>query len=181
MCVCVCVSYRYIFSSDVYLFADDTKSFRIITKEKDKEELQQDLEKLDDWSKKWLLKFHPQKCKYVTIGKNDAQFKYTFQGQQLQKVKEEKDIGVTIDDQLSFESHMSERVNKATHMFGLLRKTFQCLDQKMFISLYKTLVRTCLDYASSVWAPYKTKDMEILENVQRRCTRQLPYFKRLII
>ena len=51
--------------------------------------------------------------------------------------------------------------------------------QKMFISLYKTLVRTHLDYASSVWAPYKTKDMEILENVQRRCTRLLPYLKDL--
>ena len=79
-------------------------------------------------------------------------------------MKEEKNICVTIDDQSSFESHMSEKVNRATHMFGLLR-TFQCLDQKMFISLYKTLVRTHLDYASSVWAPYKTKDMEILENV----------------
>ena len=108
-------------SSDAYLFGDDTKIFRIITKEKDKEELQQDLEKLDDWSKKWLLKFHPQKCKYMTIGKNDSQFKYTLQGQQLQKVKEEKDIGVTIDGQLSFESHMSEKVNKTTCMFGLLR------------------------------------------------------------
>ena len=36
-------------------------------------------------------------------------------------MQEEKDIGVTIDDQLSFESNMSEKVNKATHMFGLLR------------------------------------------------------------
>ena len=62
-------------SSDAYLFTDDTKIFRIITKEKDKEALQQDIEKLDDWSKKWLLKFHPQKCKYMAIGKNDAQFK----------------------------------------------------------------------------------------------------------
>ena len=100
----------------------------------------------------------------MTTGKNDAQFKYTLQGQQLQKVKEEKDTGVTIDDQLSFESHMSEKVNKATHIIGLLRRTFQCLDQKMFISLYITLLRTHLDYASSVWPPYKTKDMEILEN-----------------
>ena len=89
------------------------------------------------------------------------------------------DKGEAIDDQLSFESHMSERVNKATHMFGLLRRTFQCLDQKMFISLYKTLVRTHLDYEISVWALYKAKDIEMLENVQRRCTRQLPYLKDL--
>ena len=70
-----------------------SKIFRIITKEMDKEELQQDLEKLDDWSMKWLLKFHPQKCKYMTIGKNGAQFKYTLQGQQLQKRKKKKILG----------------------------------------------------------------------------------------
>ena len=46
-------------TSEAYLFADDTKIFRIITKQGDREELQQDLQKLDEWSKKWLLKFHP--------------------------------------------------------------------------------------------------------------------------
>ena len=134
-------------SSDAYFFEDDTKIFRIITKQEYKEELQQDLQKLDEWNMKWLLKFHPSKCKYMMIGKTDTHFSYTLQGQQLQKVQEEEDLGVTIDDQLSFESHMSEKVNKATCIFGLLRRTFQCLDNKMFISLYKTLVRTYLDYA----------------------------------
>ena len=165
-------------TSEAYLFADDTKIFRIITKQGDREELQQDLQKLDEWSKKWLLKFHL-KCKYMTIGKSNVHFNYTLQRQQLDKVQEEKDIGVIIDDKLSFESHMSEKINKATSIFGLLRRSFQCLDNKMFISLYKTLVRTQLDYASSVWAPYKTKDLEMLENVQRRCTRQLPQLKDL--
>ena len=69
----------------------------------------------------------------MQIGKDDdVQFSYTLQGQILQKVQDEKDIEVVIDDQLSFKSHMSEKVNKATSMFGLLRSTFQCLIQKMF-------------------------------------------------
>ena len=41
------------------------------------------------------------------------------------------------------------------------------------------MVRTHLDYASLVWAPYKMKYIEIIENVQRRCIRQLPYMKDL--
>lgn len=41
------------------------------------------------------------------------------------------------------------------------------------------MVRTHLDYASSVWSPYKIKHIEMIENVQRRCTRQLPYLKDL--
>ena len=115
----------------------------------------------------------------MNIWKDGVPFNYTLLGQQLQEVQEEKDIGVIVDSQLSFESHISEKGNKATSMFGQLRRTIQCLNQKMFISLYKTLVRTHLDYTSSVWPPYKAKDIKILQNVQRRCTRLLPYLKDL--
>ena len=40
------------------------------------------------------------------------------------------------------------------------------------------MVRTHLDYTSSVWSPQKIKYIEMIENVQRRCTRQLPYLGR---
>ena len=166
-------------TSDAYLFADDTKIFRVIANEEDRGELQKDLDRLDEWSKDWLLEFHPQKCKFMTIGKDDLNIKYMLKDQKLQKVKEEKDIGVIIDDQLDFESHISEEINKATKMFGLLRRSFNCLDRKTFTCLYKSMVRTHLDYASSVWSPQKIKHIEMIENVQRRCTRQLPYLKDL--
>ena len=86
----------------------------------------------------------------MTIGKDNKKFEYKLQNQRLQKVAEEKDIGVIIDDQLTFESHISTKINKATSMFGLIRRSFQCLDKKTFTGLYKTLVQTHLDYASSV-------------------------------
>ena len=120
-------------------------------------QLQKDLGQLDKWSKDYLLKFHPQKCKYMKIGKDNNQFEYKLQNQRLQIVAEEKDLGIIIDDQLNFESHMGTKINKATSMFGLIQQSLQCLDKKNLISLYKALVRTHLDYASSVWAPYKVK------------------------
>jgi hypothetical protein len=48
--------------SNAYLFADDTKIYKII-KDNDREALQQDLKKMTEWSDQWLLMFHPQKCK----------------------------------------------------------------------------------------------------------------------
>ena len=57
----------------------------------------------------------------MTMGKDDLNIKYMLKDQKLQKVKEEKDIGVIIDDQLDFESHLSEKIHKAIKMFGLLR------------------------------------------------------------
>ena len=59
-------------------------------------------------------------------------------------------------------------------MFAVLRRSFNHLDENIFAPLYKSLVRTHLEYASSVWAPFKMKHIEMLEKVQRRATRQLP-------
>ena len=59
-------------------------------------------------------------------------------------------------------------------MFALLRRVFQHLDENSFTPLYKTLVRTHLDYASSVWFPYKSKHIEMIEGVQRRATKEIP-------
>ena len=125
---------------DAFLFADDTKIFRVITNKEDREELQKDLTRLDQWSKDWLVKFHPQKCKCMTIRKDNKKFKYKLQKQRLQKVAEVKDIRVIIDDQLTFESHICAKINKATSMFGLIQRSFQCLDKITFTGLYKILV-----------------------------------------
>ena len=64
--------------SQVYLFADDTKLFRRITRDEDNTLLQEDLNSLQQWSKQWLLQFHPDKCKWMCIrrGKEEIQREY---------------------------------------------------------------------------------------------------------
>ena len=54
--------------SDVFMFADDTKMYRTIRCPNDQRILQADLDNLSTWSTKWLLKFHPDKCKIMHIG-----------------------------------------------------------------------------------------------------------------
>jgi hypothetical protein len=60
-----------------------------------------------------------------------------------------------------------------------MRRTFRYLDTKSFFVIYKTLVRTRLDYASSVCALYKMKYIEKIESVQKRVTKQFPGMKNL--
>ena len=63
---------------------------------------------MEDWSNNWLLKFHPEKCKYMNITRtNEGNREYQLLDQNVTKVNEEKDIGVTLDTLLSFEkTHM---------------------------------------------------------------------------
>ena len=40
--------------------------------------------------------------------------------------------------------------------------------------LHKSMVRSHLDYCTSVWVPYKKGDIELLEKVQKRATKLIP-------
>ena len=84
-------------SSDLYLYADDLKIFKEIKRgEEDIESLQQDLEKLYDWSRYSLLKFHPDKCVVMRIGTNQKKLAtnpyYNMDATRLKIVEHEKDL-----------------------------------------------------------------------------------------
>ena len=50
-------------TSTAYMFADDTKVYRNIKTHIDREVLQSDLSHLEEWSRKWQLRFNADKCK----------------------------------------------------------------------------------------------------------------------
>ena len=164
-------------SSSAYLFADDTKLFRIIKEDKDTELLQSDIDTIMKWSDKWLLRFNKEKCKLLSvngsisrnyyINTSDASYK-------LDIVSSEKDIGVTFDSSLEFDQHISEKINKANSLCAMIRRSYKFLNCKMFLPSYKALVRSHLEYGNSVWSPYKMKYIDAIERVQRRATKMLP-------
>ena len=83
--------------------------------------LQKDIDTMQEWSRKWLLKFHRDKCHDLTLGKfNNIKYahNYLLCQKELEHVFFEKDLGVTIDAELSFEIHISEKVNKANSVIG---------------------------------------------------------------
>ena len=113
----------------------------------------------------------------MRIGKskvNKAEYKLKPDGNNLAYSESEKDIGVTIDDKLNFDKHISEKINKANSIMGLVRRTMEYMDNTIFKLLYTALVRPHLEYANQVWCPYLVKHIEEIENVQRRATKQLP-------
>ena len=129
------------------------------------------------WSERWLLRFHPDKCKTMHIGNNNSEpmsykLKPDISGMDI--TTSEKDVGVIIDNKLSFDMHIAEKVNKANSVVGAIRRSFEYLDKDTFKKLYTALVRPHLEYANAVWNPYKKKDVTTLENVQRRATKMVP-------
>ena len=162
--------------SNILLFADDTKIFQQVACREDAISLQKDIDALNSWSEKWLLKFNTDKCHVLTLGKFDKilhTHRYTLYGDELEHVFEEKDLGVIIDMELSFEEHMASKIKKANSIMGLIRRTFSFLDGETFKKLYTSFVRPHLEYANPVWSPHLRKHIKMLENVQIRATKQV--------
>ena len=160
--------------SSILLFADDTKIFKEVNSLNDSLVIQRDIDELVRWSKDWLLKFHPDKCHVLTLGKLTNivhAHPYTLDGDQLEHVFIEKDLGVLIDSDLSFEEHISRQVKKANSILGVIRRGFEDLNPKIFCILYTTFVRPHLEYAQSVWSPKLRKLVNLIEGVQKRATR----------
>ena len=171
--------------SESYLFADDTKIFRCIEGKSDQSLLQSDLNSLSEWSNNWLLEFNADKCKSIHFGKqlhtDKSYYLMDKEGykHELKKVEFEKDIGVITDQKMDFEYHIAEKVKKANQIMGTIRRSFKYMNEEMFVILYTSLVRPHLEYASSVWRPYKIKYIEQLETVQRRATKQIKSLQHL--
>ncbi len=147
------------------MYADDTKVFKIICDDGDCDKLQKDLDELQGWSERWMLELHPDKSKHMRVGRTrDIEHGYTLFNR-MTSTNAEKDIGVVIDDKLTFSEHLAEKINKANKIVGIIRRTFVYLDPTIFKALYTALVRPHLEYANQIWCPHLIKDIEALENV----------------
>ena len=154
------------------IFADDTKLYGT---PENKEDIQRDLIKLQEWSDKWNLRYNVEKCKVLHIGQNNPEEIYMMGSDDkiLSTCDNEKDLGVTFDKDLSFDVHIQNATKKANRALGLIRRAFDFLDKDMFIKLYKALVRPHLEYGNLIWHPRLKRQSIAIENVQRRATKIL--------
>ena len=167
----------------IKLFADDAKIYQRVKCVEDCQQIQDDLKKLQEWANRWQLRFHPQKCTILQVGTNHPEYEYYMMDGirqvKLAKSNCEKDLGVYVDSDLKFEHHITMIVKKANQMTGLLWRTFDYMDEDMFKTLYKSMIRSHLEYAAPVWSPYSWKLADEIEKVQRRATKRIPTLRDL--
>ncbi|CAB4017509.1 Hypothetical predicted protein, partial [Paramuricea clavata] len=130
--------------SEAAFYADDTKTFRKITCEDDARQLQQTLTNLATWSNTNNMRFNELKCKVLTVSrkKQPVDFTYRLGSTTLTHVEKEKDLGVTMTGNLSWDSHIHEITAKANKLLGLLKRTCPFLtDVNVRRTLYLSLRR----------------------------------------
>ena len=69
-------------------------------------------------------------------------------GKKLDQVKEEKGLGVQIDNELKFHKQTAEALKRANSVLEIIKKSFALLDVSTLPLLYKSLVRPHWEYAN---------------------------------
>ena len=154
-------------------FADDTKGAKEIDGPEDAAHLQNCINNLEEWGKKWSMEFNVKKCKIMHCGRNNPKHSYSIGGETLKVVDSEKDIGVTITSNLKPSQHCQEAAGRARCELGKISKCFHFRDKKVFLRLYMQFVRPHLEFSSSVWSPWNQTDIDLLENVQKKAVRMV--------
>jgi hypothetical protein len=149
-------------------FADDTKVGQRIVSDADRALLQSALDKLCGWAAEWGMQFNVSKCKVMHFGRQNPKNVYTMSSQQLEVVESERDIGVTICQNLKPAAQCTKAAGTARSVLGQIVRSFHYRDKKTFVKLYITYVRPHLEFGTPAWSPWNRADIDCLENVQKK-------------
>jgi ribonucleases P/MRP protein subunit RPP40 len=163
--------------NNLWKFADDTKMVGRVRTKEELDRFREDLNRLSEWADEWKMPFNIAKCKVMHFGKNNCREEWSMGGAKLEVIKEEKDLGVVLSDDLKVGVQCRKAATKGNQILGMIYRTFENKDMRTIKILYKALVRPHLDYCSQAWRPHLQKDKDVLERVQRRATRMVSGFK----
>jgi hypothetical protein len=158
-------------------FADDTKLGQEVTKEEDRDRLQQALDESCLWAERWGMQFNVSKCKVMHMGTSNPGYQYHMGGQALETTDEERDIGVMITASLKPSAQCAKAAKTAQAVLGQLARAFHYRDRHVFMRLYKQYVRPHLEFSTQAWSPWTEGDKACLEKVQERAVRMVSGLK----
>ena len=121
--------------------------------------LQEDLDNLQQWETKWKMEFNPDKCEAISISnkRKPITATYTIHGKTLKHVKNAKYLGVSIDNKLTWNTHIDSICKKANSTRAFLQRNTRMCPRHIKSRCYTTYVRPTLEYASTVWDPSTQK------------------------
>ena len=138
--------------SDPFLFADDTSLGKLITDPINTFSLlNRDLQTISTWAQQWLVTFNGDKTEYMIFSYKRTETIYPpllFNGIQIKKVNEHTHLGLTLTTNMSWASHVRQITTKAHSRIDMLKRIKNKIPRHTMITLYKSMVRPVLEYAS---------------------------------
>ena len=166
-------------------FADDTRLSKQISSCKDVSVLQDDLNAVVEWATHNNMVLHENKFEYLAYrtasSKLLEELPFTAQwmqyntpsGQDLTPASSVKDLGVHLSPDMKWSLQAHTAAQNANKMANWVLSVFSDRSKVVLLTLYKSIVRSRLEYSCPVWNPHSIQDIKKLESTQRAFTRHI--------
>ena len=164
-------------------FPDDTRISREIQLTED---LQSDLNNVIDWSTANNTELHEKKFESISYRlpanikrgeqlpfQNDLTTYTTPSGIGIERKCLVLDLGVSLSDNFTWTPHINKMVASARKVSSWVLGVFRDRSKVVMLQLYKSLIRSKLEYCSPLWNPSIVRDIETIEDVQQFFTNRI--------
>ena len=170
------------------LFADDTALWTSSNKITGLSfRLEQSVDAFQSWCKSWKLKLQPTKTELLHFSIHSRKkYKHPVavkvEDTIVRPIDAARYLGVIIDKQLKWRSHLQHIESKVTSRISLLRYLSKAANEpnpKTMINIYKSIIRTVIVYGYPVLLTANDKIWERLQIIQNRAIRaalNLPHY-----
>ena len=169
-------------SSNTKLFADDTSLFSVIHDSVITTlELNSDLSRIKQWAFQWKMSFNPdpnKQAQEVIFSRKLKKFCHPSlhfnNNNNVSQASSQKHLGLTLDNRLTFDEHLTNVSNKISKTIGLLQKLQNIILRPALLTIYKCFIRPHLDYGDIIYdQAYNLSFHQRLESIQYNATLAL--------
>ena len=156
--------------SSIRLFADDTTLYLVVDDPNHAANLlNDDIEKIHNWSNKWLVKFNPNKTEELILSRKTVPPNHPplfMNNVQIKQVQQHKHLGVTFNNKCTWSDHISDITTRAWKRIHVLRSLKFNLDRKTLEIMYLSFIRPILEYADCIWDNCNNQEINEIEKIQ---------------
>ncbi|TRZ18401.1 hypothetical protein HGM15179_008708 [Zosterops borbonicus] len=112
--------------------------------------------------------FNNTKCKVLHLGWGNPQYQHSLGHEQIESSLGEKDLGLLVDERLDMTQPCALTAQRDKGVLGCLQSSVASRAREGILSLCSSLVRPLLQCCFQLWDYQHRKDMDLLEQAQRR-------------
>ena len=142
--------------------------------------LQKDLDAANEWTKQNEMAINLEKTKYMLIGTNqklarsgNTGLSLTLNGKEISQSNSERLLGVYIDPNLSWSTHIEHLRKKILNKLAAFARIKTFISIKYRKLLFNAYIKPILEYCVSVWGNCDTSKLDVIFKLQKRFARQI--------
>jgi len=119
------------------------------------------------------MKFSKAKHKVLHVGRGSPEHKYSLGREWIESSPDDKDLEGLVDEKLNMTQQYTLTTQKANHILSCIKRSMASRSREVILPLCSALVRPHLESCIQLWSSQHRKDVEQLEQVQRKSTKMI--------